>query len=152
MTEHLMSDRLAIVSVIDPDDRASSTTLGDAIDMSVHDKVMFIVSVGAVANARTVDFQVRESATSGGTYTAISGKSITQLGAGDSNKQAIVNVRASEMSAGFRYLKGQLRVGGVTGTGDNETTVLTLAGNSRYSTAVTTSTYGDLASVDEIVA
>lgn len=151
MTEHLMSDRLAIVSVIDPDDRASSTTLGDAIDMSVHDKVMFIVQCGTVANARTVDFQVRESATSGGSYTLITGKSITQLTAGDSNKQAIVNVRADELGTGMRYLKGSLRVGGVTGTGANETAVLTLAGKSRYSTAVATTTYGDLASVDEIV-
>ena len=155
MTEHLLSDRLAIVSVIDPDDRASSTTLGDAIDMSVHRKLMFIVMCGAMdstTGARTIDFQVRECATSGGTYTPISGKSITQLTGTDANKQAVINVDVGELSAGYRYVKGQLRVGGTTGTGSNETCVVPLAGDSRFSTAATSSVYGDLASVAEVVA
>lgn len=155
MAERLLSEQLAIVAVIDPDDRASSTTLGDAIDMSVHRKVMFIVMTGAMdstAGARTIDFVVSECATSGGSYTQISGKSITQLTGANANKQAIVNVNADELTAGYRYIKGSLRVGGVTGTGSNETAVLALAGETRFSDAVTSTSYGDLASVDEIVA
>lgn len=155
MAENLLSERLAIVSVIDPDDRASSTTAGDAIDMSVHRKLVFIVMTGVMdttAGARTVDFVLTECATSGGSYTQISGKSITQLTGASGNKQAVVNLDASELTAGYRYVKGSLRVGGVTGTGANETCVLTLAGHSRFSDAVTTTVYGDLASVSEIVA
>ena len=155
MTEHLLSDRLAIVSVHDPDDRASGTTTGDAIDMSVHRQVMFIVMAGVLdttAAARTIDFMVRESATSGGTYTPISGKSITQITGANGNTQAVVNVDAAELTAGYRYIKGDLRIGGVTGTGNNETAVLALAGHSRFSDAVSSTTYGDLASVGEIVA
>lgn len=154
MTENLPSERVAVVSVIDPADRASGTTTGDAIDMSVHDQVMFIVMVGNIQKPNTIDFKVTESATSGGTYTPISGKAITQLtqAGTDHNKQAIINVSASELGAGMRYLKGRLYVAGVTGTGNNAQSVLTLAFKSRYSSATTSTTYGDLASVDEIVA
>jgi putative protein kinase ArgK-like GTPase of G3E family len=154
MAEHLPSERVAIVSVIDPADRASGTTLGDAIDMSVHDEVMFIVMVGNIIKGDTIDFKVCECATSGGTYTPITGKAITQLtqAGTDHNKQAIINVRASDLTAGYRYLKGRLYVAGVTGTGNNGQSVLTLAFKSRFSAATTTTTFGDLASVDEIVA
>ena len=154
MTEHLMSERLAVVSVIDPADRASSTTLGDVIDMSVHRKLMFIVMVGNIQKPNTIDFKVTECATTGGTYVPISGKSITQLtqAGTDHNKQAIINLDASELTTGYRYVKGRLYVAGVTGTGNNGNAVLTLADHSRFSDAVTTTTYGDLASVDEIVA
>lgn len=154
MAESLPSERVAVVSVIDPADRASGTTTGDAIDMSVHDEVMFIVMVGNIVKGDTIDFKVTESATSNGTFTPISGKAITQLtqAGTDHNKQAIINVRASDLTAGYRYLKGRLYVTGVTGTGNNGSSVLTLAFKSRYSSATTSTTYGDLASVDEIVA
>lgn len=149
---NLLSEELAIVSVIDPDDRASSTTLSDAIDMSVHDRVMFIVAVGAMQSTRTFDFKVVECDTSGGTYTPITGKSITQLTGVDDNKQVVVNVNASELTAGYRYVKGRLYVGGVTGTAANEACVIALGSSTRFSDAVTSTSYGDLASVDEIVA
>lgn len=154
MAEHLPSERVAVVSVIDPADRASGTTTGDAIDMSVHDQVMFIIMVGNIVKGDTIDFKVTECATSGGTYTPISGKAITQLtqAGTDHNKQAIINVKASELGTGMRYLKGRLYVAGVTGTGNNGSSVLTLAFKSRFSAAITSTTYGDLASVDEIVA
>ena len=152
MSEHLLSERLAVVSVIDPDNRASSTTLGDAIDMAYHRKVIFIVATGVMQSTRTVDFVLTESATSGGTYTQISGKSITQLTGVDDNKQAIINLSAEEMGEGMRYVKMSLRVGGVTGTAANDTFAIALAGRTRFSDAVTTTSYGDLASVDEIVA
>jgi hypothetical protein len=148
-----MSDRLAVVSVIDPSDRASSTTLGDMIDMMYHREIMFIVMVGNIQKPNTIDFKVTECATTAGTYVPITGKSITQLtqAGTDHNKQAIINVKASELSTGFRYIKGRLYVAGVTGTGNNGQCVLTLAGKSRFSTALGTTVYGDLASVDEIV-
>jgi len=154
MATYLLSEQLAVVSVIDPADRASGTTLGDVIDMQMHNKLMFIVMVGNIQKPNTIDFKVTECATTGGTYVPISGKSITQLtqAGTDHNKQAIINLDASELTAGYRYVKGRLYVAGVTGTGNNGQTVLTLAGKTRYSDAVTSTAYGDLASVDEIVA
>lgn len=150
MAENLLSDRLAVVATIDPDAYATGTQASDAIDMSVHREVMFIVQLGTLGSSATIDFYVMECATSGGTYTRLTGKSITQLtDAGtDDDKQAIVNVSADELTAGYRYLKGSLRVG----TAASDAGMIALAGKSRFSTAVTTSVYGDLASVDEIVA
>lgn len=154
MTERLMSERLAVVSVIDPSDRASSTTLGDVIDMMYHEQIMFIVAVGNIQKPNTIDFKVTECATTGGTYVPISGKSITQLtqAGTDHNKQAIINVKADELTDGYRYIKGRLYVAGVTGTGNNCQSVITLANKTKFSDAVTSTSYGDLASVDEIVA
>jgi hypothetical protein len=113
---------------------------------------MFIVMWGVTQATRTIDFVVTQSDASGGTYIQMSGKSITQVTGTSDNGQAIVNVNADELSAGYRYIKGSLRVGGVTGTGANETCVLALAGETRFSDAVTSTSYGDLASVAEIVA
>lgn len=152
MTEHLMSERLAVVATIDPDAYASGTQLSDAIDMAYHREVMFIIQAGVIPSSGTYNFVVTESATSGGTYTQITGKSITALtNAGtDSDKQVIVNVKASEMGTGMRYLKGSLRMTGNAAA--NDAAVLALAGKSRFSDAVTSTVYGDLASVDEVVA
>ena len=148
---HLPSERLAIVEVIDPEAMTAGTTAGDAIDMSVHDQVMFIVMTGNLGASGTVDFQVKESSESGGTYHKISGKSITQMTEATSTRydsQAVVNVKASELAVDHRYIKGYLAIG----TATSDVAVLALASNSRFSDAVYTTTYGDLASVVEIVA
>jgi hypothetical protein len=151
MSEHLMSERLAIVSVIDPDLLGSGTSLGDAIDMRSHRQVMFIVMAGSINTADTIDFKVTQSATSGGTYTPITGKAITQIVKAGAKTQAVINVRASELGTDKRWLKGRLYMTGVTGT-KTGACVLTLASHSRHSDAVTSTTFGDLASVAEIVA
>lgn len=147
---HLLSERLAIVEVIDPEAMTAGTTASDAIDMSVHDQVMFIVMTGNLGASGTVDFDVRQATTSGGTYTLISGKEITQMTEATSTRydsQAIVNVKASELSAGYRYIKGHL----IIGTATSDVGMIALADNTRYSDAVATTSYGDLASVVEIV-
>lgn len=148
----LMSDHLAIVATIDPDAYASGTQLSDAIDMSVHNRIMVILQAGVIPSSGTYNLKLTESATSGGTYTQISGKGITALTAAgtDSDKQAIVNLEADELGDGMRYVKVSLRMTGNASA--NDAGVLVLADESRFSTAVTTAAYGDLASVDEIVA
>jgi hypothetical protein len=148
--EGLLSDRLAIVSVIDPDAYATGTHLGDAIDMMMHRKIMTIVQAGVFASTATVDCKLTECATSGGTYTDISGKAITQLteAGSDDDKQAVINLDVSEMGAGMRYVKVNLKV--LLDTVDVAT--ITLAGRSRFSSPADDTVFGDLASVDEIVA
>jgi len=151
MAEHLLSERLAIVEVIDPDALTAGTTAGDAIDMSVHDKVMFILMVGDIISTGKVDLQIKESDASSGTYHKISGKSIVQFTEATSTRndcQAIINVSASELTAGHRYIKGYLAVT----TAAADVAVLALANKTRFSDAVTSTSYGDLASVVEIVA
>lgn len=150
MSFGLISDQLAVVSVIDPDAYATGTQTGDAIDMAYHRRIACIVLLGTVTGSGTVDCLLTSSATSGGTYTQISGKSITQLtGAGsDDDKQAIINLKAEEMTAGHRYVKVSLRVAAAA----SDVATVTVADKPRFTSASGTSHSYDLASVDEIVA
>ena len=143
-----LSEILAVVGTVDPDAYVTGTSLTDAIDMEDHEQVIFTVMVGELGSSATVDFYVMESTASGGTYTRLSGKSITQLtDAGtDDDKQAIVVVKASELTSGYSFLKGSLRIGAA----DSDAAVIAQA-TSRFSDAVTSTSFGDLASVDEIV-
>lgn len=145
MTEKL-SEMLAVVGVIDPIARtATGTALTDAVDMSRMHQVAFVLLLGAIGATDTLDLKVTECATSGGTYTDIAGKAITQLSAADDNKQAVINVRGSELTPGHRYLKAKLTHGGTFAS--CLVSVVALADSARFKPA---SDY-DLASVDEIV-
>jgi len=145
-TNSTFSDRVAIVGAIDPDAYTASGSydkLTDAIDMSKWGRVAFVVIAGDVEDTGTVDFKVTECATSGGTYTDISGKSITQLTTDDDDKQAIVEVAVDELGSGKRYLKGALQ----TATAGSDAAVIALGLDARLEPA----SGNDLASVDEIV-
>ena len=140
-----LSERLAVVATIDPDAYGIGEQSSDTIDMQYFDRVMFIVLAGDLGALATLDFKVQESA-DGSTWSDLSGKSITQLtqAGGDSDKQAIVEVKADELSAGYRYVKGVMTVG----TAASDCGMVAIAGDLRYSPA---EDY-DLSSVDEIVA
>ena len=57
-------------------------------------------------------------------------------------------MNASEMSADHRYLKASLIIGGTDAVPAG---VVALAGKSRFTTALTSTTFGDLSTVTEIV-
>lgn len=142
-----LSERLAIVSCIDPDAYAAGAVNGDIIDMSKLSRVMFIIQVGDMVTNSTVDWLLKGSAASNMASSAnITGKAITQLteAGTDSNKQVIVEVTAEEVAAqGFRYIQETFTV--ATAASDSGTIAL---GEVDYAPA---SDY-DLASVDEILA
>ena len=111
------SERIAVVGTVDPQTVANSEQLTDAVDMAKWHEAMFILCLGNMA-AETIDFGVYESATSGGSYTAVTGKAATQLAAHASNNdntQIVINVKAEELSSGMRYLKGRAITGNSTG-------------------------------------
>jgi len=137
------SERVAVVSVIDPANLNNATTVGDAVDMSDFHEAIFILAMGAVDS--TIDFKLTESATSGGVYTDISGKAITQeTGGDDDNLQWVINLKAVELGSGMRYVKPSVTVGnGTTNLG----CVVGLGLRPRYGPA----SDDDLASVDQIV-
>ena len=154
MAEFLSSEKLAIVATIDPANYSSGTNLSDAIDMQYHSRVMFVLLGGKFDNGKdgTIDLKIKESDSSGGTYHTISGKSITQFtehGSAHENSQAVINVDASELSTDHRYLKASLIIGGTDAV---PAAVVALASKSRFTNAVTSSSFGDLATVTEIVA
>ncbi|MFO0845881.1 MAG: hypothetical protein U0797_26450 [Gemmataceae bacterium] len=106
-------ERVAVVGTIDPQNGNNSTLSTDYVDMSKFAEALFVFQLGAVDN--TVDCLVRESTTtSDGGGQTLSGKSATQLTSSDDNKQVVINVKAEELSIGYRYLRGRMAVGNGT--------------------------------------
>lgn len=152
MSERKLSEMLALVAAVDPDAYTTGTQESDEIDMQMHREVMFILQVGTISAGSTIEFRIYEGTdnegTAGENYQLL--KAATDLGDSDDDKQVIINVRADELSAGYRWIKAAVKLGG---TADNvDASLVALADRTRFSHAVTSTSYGDLASVDEIVA
>lgn len=104
-----VTDYPQVVATIDPANLNGATTLSDAVDMRNHQFVDFILLAGA--NDAAIDFKLVESATSGGSYTDISGKVITQeTGGDDDNKQWEIRCRQSDLSSGMNFVKASVTV------------------------------------------
>lgn len=142
-----ITERMAILSVIDPQSVGTDGATGDVIDMDDHRRVVFILAIGAMQSTGTVDLAIKGDTASGGAYaTTIPGKSITQLteAGTDDNKQVMIEVTAEEVAAqSLRYLKPVVTVG----VDASLMCLIALGDFARYSNA----TGYDLASVDEIV-
>jgi hypothetical protein len=107
-TEQL-SQALAIPATeLDPVSQGVATVTSGGIDMSKWRRCMFVLMVGAVGGAGTVDAKLQESATSGGTYTDISGGGITQVTT--SNKIVTLEMRAGMMTK--QWCRLSVTVGG----------------------------------------
>lgn len=142
----LPSEKAAVVGTVDPGTLANTEKLTDAIDMSKFQEAMGVLLLGDMA-AETIDFEARESASSGGTYTTISGKAATQLAAhatNNDNKQIVINVKSDKLSAGMQFVKFRAITGGATG---GPAAILALGMSPRFGPA----TDDDLADVVQIV-
>ena len=142
----LLTERLALLGTIDPDAYGTGTQGSDWVDMSKFMQVMFAVLAGALGSSATLDFKVQEATSAAGAGAQdLSGKSITQLteAGTDDDKQVLVNVRADELSDGYRYVRGLMTIGVAT----SDAGLVVLGGDPTYAPA----SDFDLASVDEIV-
>lgn len=146
MINALPSEVAAVVGVIDPDAYTANTYLSAAIDMNDFESIQAIVMAGTLGTSATVDAKLTASATSGGSYSDITGKAITQLteAGTDSDKQAIINLRAEELTEGLRFVKLSLTIA----TATSDAGAIVLGFNPRNAPA----SDNDLSSVDEIVA
>jgi hypothetical protein len=141
--ENQPGERMAVVGTIDPFNGNNATTLSDAVDMSKFHEAVFILSIGA--NDSTVDFKLTESATSGGSYTDITGKAITQeAGGDDDNKQWVISLKSEELSSGKQFVKASVTIGNGT---TNLISLVALGLRPRFAPA----SDDDLASVSQIV-
>ena len=141
-----VSERAAIVGVIDPDAYGAGTVLTGAIDMSKWGRVAFYVMAGDFVSTGLLDFSVTQATTSGGSYSALSpAKAITQLtqAGTDDNKQVILEIRPEHLTEGYRYIKGNM----VLTTAGADAGVLALGFDPRFAPV----TSDDLSTVDEIV-
>lgn len=134
MYTELLSQALAIAADgIHPASQSTSEKLTAAIDLSVFPQVLFIIDVGVEGTSATVDFQVKGSATSGGTYTAIPGTAITQfVKASNDNNYALVCVAAEKVQTlGYGFIKGSL----VPGTAASQASVVAIGALTRFEPA-----------------
>lgn len=130
-TEQLSQGETIAAAGIPPQNATAATYLTAAVDMVKFRKVLFIVYTGTIGGSATIDFSITASATSGGSYTAVTGTSITQITA--SNKAGFCEISADFLESvqgyGFRYIKGSL----VVGTATSQVTVVALGACPGYS-------------------
>lgn len=115
-----LSEKLAVVGKIVPQNLAAGTATTDVIDLLNVRRVLFILSTGVLTSTNTTDFKVRGCATSGGSYADIPSAAITQLtqAGGDSSKIVLLEVRAEKVAAlnlGYRYILGSLTTAAAAG-------------------------------------
>src|SRR5436190_20461812 len=90
-----------IVATIDPQTLGGSQLLSDEIDMSKWHELLMILLTGDCAANGTIDGGFASAAASGGSYSNVSGKQLTQRASHASNNdnlQFIVSLRADETS------------------------------------------------------
>lgn len=148
-TNALPSELAAVVATVDPDALTATTHDSDWVDMGDFEQAMVLVMAGTLGTNATFAAAVRQATSAAGAGAkAITGKSITtltQASPDDSDKQAIVNVRGSDLDVanGFRYISVRITV--ATATSDGGALILGI--NPKYGPAYDR----DLASVAEIV-
>src|SRR3954471_9958067 len=136
MYTQLLSEALAAAADgIHSASQSTSEKVTAAIDLARFRQVLFLVDSGTLGASGTLDFQVKGSATSGGSYTAISGTAITQLvKATDDNKYALVLVTTEKINAlglGYKFIKGSL----LPGTAASNSAVIAIGALTRFEPA-----------------
>lgn len=143
------SQRAAVAAVIDPDAYGAATYTTGWIAAADANRYMAIVMAGTLGSSATLDAKLEQATSAAGAGAKdITGKAITQLtqAGTDSDKQAIINLRADELDLlnGFTHFRLSMTVG----TATSDAGAILLAFDHRYGPA----SDNDIAAVDEIVA
>lgn len=83
---------------------ASVPSASTGIDMSLWSQLLFISVFGVLDASATLVATVKDSPTTNGTYTAITGKANSIIGS-DDGKVNIIALDASELNAGARFVR-----------------------------------------------
>lgn len=118
--ESKVYEKLPVVEVIQPQAIAFGATgvLTGAIDMQKYSRVMAVLMSGTLGSSGTLDMSATASATSGGSYEALTDKAITQLvKATNDNDVIILEVDAGDLAkVEKRYLKFKVVAGTANAT------------------------------------
>lgn len=132
MLNILPSDRSPVAGAIDPDAYSTGTETTGWINMEEFANVLAIVMVGTLGASATINAKIEEAKDGSGTDAQdLSGKSITELtqaSPNDSDQQALINVRADELSDGFTHVRLSLTVG----TASSDAGAIVLGYDARY--------------------
>lgn len=127
----LLSERLAVLAVINPADLATTAASTGWINMAQHNRIVAILIGGALTG--TLDAKIEQAQDSSGTGAKdVTGKAITQLAASSDNKQAFINLRQDQLDVanGFDHVRLTITpTGGTT----NLAAGVVLGGDARYS-------------------
>ncbi len=144
MNPNAVAEALAILSTIDPGTVNSTPKVGDWVPVKNYQKLLAVFLLGDIA-AETIDCSVQEATDGSGTG-AQAYKAATQLAAhatNNDNKQIVIEIDCSKVSAGFTHVAPRMVTGGATG-GPGAAVILGVV--NRYDPA----SDGDLATVVEI--
>ncbi|MGI6730430.1 MAG: hypothetical protein ACOX5F_00820 [Anaerovoracaceae bacterium] len=142
----IFTEKVAVLGAIDPGAHGTGTLGTGYVDMKQFDQLAFVVQVGVFESGAKVDFKLQEATSAAGAGVQdLSGKAITQLTAAgtDDDKQVIVVVKASELSDGYRFVRGLMTIS----VDAVDSGVLVLGADPRYMPA----SNFDVSTVDEIV-
>ena len=146
--EGRVSDKLAVVGVIQPQaiTAGAAGVLTAAIDMKDWERLICVAQSGTLGTSGTLDIAAQASATSGGTYAALTGKSATQLvKATDDNKIVVIEVTQDDVA---KVEKRYVKINMVAGTANATAGCVVLGVPASYKKA----SDNDLAAVAQIVA
>jgi hypothetical protein len=109
------SERAAILAVVNPASQGAGTANSGWIPVSLFDRIVAELMVGAFGASATVDAKFQQATSSGGAGAKdITGKAITQMvAAGGNNRQAIVEVSETDLDVnnGFAFVQFSVTVG-----------------------------------------
>lgn len=145
MADNLFSEDWAIVATIDPDANTVATLQSDEIDMTDWEQLAVITMVGTMGASASVVTTITDSATSGGSFSTVTGKTHTIGGTSPTSggdTQKIIHFRSSEGNSNARYVKVSMQT-----TGATTDSALLVLGKGRHRPAYD----NDLASVEGIV-
>jgi hypothetical protein len=125
-----LSESLAVVGVINPDAYTAGTVYTAAIEMNRVNQLVAIVNIGEITGDGTVNFALQQSATSGGSYTTITDKAMTEIET-DGDKQVVISLDASEIGKDKPFVKGNL----TTAVAAVDVGVVILGSTARYDPA-----------------
>lgn len=135
MKNELLSESLAVVSVIKPDATAAGTATSGWISMATYGQILAVIMAGDLGTNATVDAKLQQATDGSGTGAKdVSGKAITQLtqaGTDKSNKQALINLRSEELDRKNGFTHVRLSVTVATATSD--LAAIVLGTRARYS-------------------
>ncbi len=109
-TEQLSQALSLAGTEIDPVSQAVATVTSGGVDMQKFKRVLFILQVGSVGGAGTVDAKLQQSNVLGSGYADIAASNITQVTA--SNKIVTLEIRSDQLTGSNRYVRLSITVGG----------------------------------------
>lgn len=109
------AERTAVAATIDPISQGAGTVTTGWVSMGNFNSVCALLGVGVMSAGSTVDAKLQQATDSSGTGAKdITGKAITQLlAAGGNNRQALIEVRDTELDVnnGFAFVRLSVTVG-----------------------------------------